>query len=142
MTLVADTSAVFALLDQADSHHAALHRLFTETGDRWVLPWAILPEVDYLAANRLQQGARLHFLDALVSGELQIEWGASVDLRRANQIDRRYSELGLGLVDSTVVAIAERLRAAAIVTLDLRHFGAVEVRGHPKLFPRDYLPGA
>jgi hypothetical protein len=35
------------------------------------------------------------------------------------------------------MAMAERLRAAAIATLDVRHFGAVSLRGHPKLVPRD-----
>jgi hypothetical protein len=45
--------------------------------------------------------------------------------------------LGLGLVDAVVIAIAERVRAEAIATLDLRHFGAVKIAGSPRLFPRD-----
>jgi hypothetical protein len=40
-------------------------------------------------------------------------------------------------VDAVVIAIAERLRPAAIATLDLRHFAAVAIGGTPKLFPRD-----
>jgi len=35
------------------------------------------------------------------------------------------------------MAVAEGVRATAIVTLDLRHFGAVELKGAPKLYPRD-----
>jgi len=31
----------------------------------------------------------------------------------------------------------ERLDARAIVTLDLRDFAAVELAGHPELWPRD-----
>ena len=49
----------------------------------------------------------------------------------------RYRSLGLGLVDTVVIATAERLRATAIATLDVRHFGAVPIRGQPKLWPRD-----
>ena len=45
--------------------------------------------------------------------------------------------LRLGLVDAVVMAIAERLRAEAIATLDLRHFGAVKIAGSPRLLPRD-----
>jgi len=45
--------------------------------------------------------------------------------------------LRLGLVDGVVISVAERLRARAIVTLDVRHFGAVAIRGRPKLLPRD-----
>ncbi len=45
--------------------------------------------------------------------------------------------LGLGLVDGVVIAVSERLRAQAIATLDLRHFGAVSIQGSPRLLPRD-----
>ena len=66
-----------------------------------VLPWAILPEVDYLVASEL--GSRAH------------------------AIGRKYRALNLGFVDAVVIATAERLRADAIATLDLRHFGAVKI---------------
>ncbi|MGH9917869.1 MAG: type II toxin-antitoxin system VapC family toxin, partial [Nitrososphaerales archaeon] len=36
-----------------------------------------------------------------------------------------YADLGLGTVDATVVAIAERLAVAQIATLDRRHFTVV-----------------
>ena len=42
-----------------------------------------------------------------------------------------------GLVDGAVIAVAERLGAEAIATLDLRHFGAVAIRGRPRVLPRD-----
>ncbi len=40
------------------------------------------------------------------------------------------------VVDAVVMAVAERLKARAIATLDLRHFGAVSIQGNPKLLPR------
>jgi hypothetical protein len=40
-----------------------------------------------------------------------------------------------------VMAVAERRRAAAIATLDLRHFGAVTLRSRPHLLPRDIAEG-
>ncbi|MCI0400639.1 MAG: PIN domain-containing protein, partial [Gammaproteobacteria bacterium] len=58
-------------------------------------------------------------------------------LERARDLNHRYRSLRLGLVDAVVIAIAERLKAEAILTLDLRHFGAVDIRGRPKLLPRD-----
>ncbi|MGH7676164.1 MAG: hypothetical protein ACREMV_12915 [Gemmatimonadales bacterium] len=45
--------------------------------------------------------------------------------------------MAVGLVDGVVISVAERLGAAAIATLDLRHFGAVAIEGKPKLVPRD-----
>ncbi|MGH7555488.1 MAG: hypothetical protein ACREMQ_21015 [Longimicrobiales bacterium] len=59
------------------------------------------------------------------------------DLARAREILERYRRLGMGLVDGVVMAVAERLRASAIATLDIRHFGAVRIAGSPKLLPRD-----
>jgi hypothetical protein len=49
----------------------------------------------------------------------------------------RYRNLELGLVAATVMAIAERRKADAIATLDLRHFGAVKLNQALLLLPRD-----
>jgi predicted nucleic acid-binding protein len=40
-------------------------------------------------------------------------------------------------VDAVVAAVAERLGATAIATVDLRDFGALRLAGAPKLYPRD-----
>ena len=45
--------------------------------------------------------------------------------------------LRIGLVDAVVMALAERLEVEAVATLDLRHFGAVAIKGAPRLLPRD-----
>jgi predicted nucleic acid-binding protein len=46
--IVADTGAIVALVDADDRHHAVLRRLFERDPDSWILPWATLPEIDYL----------------------------------------------------------------------------------------------
>jgi len=135
--IVADTGAILALLDADEQHHAELRQLFEAAGSDWVLPWAILPEVDYLAAKRLGGGVEQAFLADLAGGAFAVEWGREGDLTRANELARRHKDLKLGLVDAVVIAVAERLKAEAIVTLDVRHFGAVAIKGSPKLLPRD-----
>jgi len=135
--IVADTGAVVALLDADDRHHAALRRLFEERPSRWLLPWAILPEVDYIAHTQLGERVARAFLTDLASGAFTVDWGCDADLDRAREIDARYAALELGLVDAAVVAVAERRKADAIATLDLRHFGALRIRGTPRLLPRD-----
>ncbi len=77
------------------------------------------------------------FCADLEEGCFAIEWGGSADLRRAFQLDRAYRGLSLGLVDGVVMAMAERLEARAIATLDLRDFGPVILKGHPEIWPRD-----
>ena len=138
--IVADTGAIVALLDKSDRHHRALIERYREDSGRWVLPWAILPEVDYLVGSYLGSRAEEAFLSDLADGAFQVEWGRDADLARAHALARQYRDLEMGLVDGVVIAIAERLRAEAIVTLDLRHFGAVSIKGSPALWPRDLRP--
>jgi len=49
------------------------------------------------------------------------------------EIDRRYADLGLGLVDGSIVALAEELAVVRLATRDLRHFGAVKLRSGRRL---------
>lgn len=135
--IVADTSAVLALLDRSARHHASLRRVFERHAEEWVLPWAILPELDYMAARVLGSAVARALRADLAEGRLQVEWGDPSDLARARELDRTHPDLSLGLVDGVVMAVAERLDARAIATLDLRDLGAVTLSGRPELWPRD-----
>ena len=135
--IVADTGAILALIDAGDRHHRALREIYVDNPDAWVLPWAILPEVDYLVASQLGAKARIAFMKDVAESAFVVEWGQDADLAQATHICRRYRSLGLGLVDGVVLAVAARLGAEAIATLDLRHFGAVTIAGDPGLLPRD-----
>jgi predicted nucleic acid-binding protein len=44
------------------------------------------------------------------------------------EVDRRYADLGLGLVDASLVALAESLDVRRRATRDVRHFTAVRLR--------------
>ena len=135
--IVADTGALIALLDADDRHHRALRALFEADPDAWVLPWAILPEVDYLAGTHLGSRVQEAFQADLAAELFRVEWGSVEDLGRSNALSRRHRALRLGLVDAVVIVTAERLQADTIATLDLRHFAAVPIRGNPRLVPRD-----
>jgi predicted nucleic acid-binding protein len=135
--ILADTGAVIALIDADDHHHRPLRALFESDPDAWILPWAILPEVDYLLSTHVGLKAQDAFLADLARGTFAVEWGIDQDLANAHRIATRHKDLKIGLVDAVVIAMAERLRPAAIATLDLRHFAAVPIRGNPKLLPRD-----
>ena len=135
--IVADTGAIVALIGADDRHHAKLRRLYEADPDSWVLPWAILPEVDYLASSHIGTRAQEAFFEDLTSGAFFVAWGDDDELKRAQRLCTRYSSLKLGLVDAVVMTLAERSKAEAIATLDLRHFAAVSIRGAPRLYPRD-----
>ena len=135
--IVADTGAVLALIDADDHHHDTLTAVLREDPASWVLPWAVLPGVYYLLGAHVGPRAQHAFLADLGRGEWIVDWGGEADFRRAAEIAARYRALRLGLVDTAVIAAAERLRATAIATLDVRHFAAVSIRGRPRLIPRD-----
>jgi predicted nucleic acid-binding protein len=128
---------MLALIDADDRHHGAVRTVYEADPETWVLPWAILPEVDYLLMAHVSQRAQEAFLADLASGLYEVEWGDEGDLARARELCTRYRILRLGLVDGVVAAVAERLGAEAIATLDVRHFGAIAIRGRPRLLPRD-----
>ncbi len=50
-----------------------------------------------------------------------------VDVIRALELDARFKDLNLGLVDGSVAAIAERRRVYRVLTTDRRDFGAIRV---------------
>ena len=135
--IVVDTGALIALIDADDRYHHDMVALFDEAGGDWVLPWSILPEVDYLLLQHVGTRAAAAFVRDLEDGAYLVEWGEDRDFLRASELCERYATLKLGLVDATVIAVAERLRAPAIATVDLRDFGAIKIAGNPRLLPRD-----
>lgn len=135
--IVADTGAIVALIDADDRHHARLRVVYEAQPGGWILPWAILPEVDYLLLHHVGADAERVFVRDVAEGRWVVEWGDEVDVTRAADLCDRYRALRLGVVDGVVMSVAERLGADAIATLDERHFGAVELSRRVRLLPRD-----
>jgi hypothetical protein len=134
--IVADTGGMLALLDRSDRHHRVVSLLFDSDPD-WILPWAILPEVDYLAANRLGDHVALAFAADVREGLYTVDGNVARDLPRAGELLAQYADLRLGLVDAVVMAQAERHQATVIVTTDERHFRAARlaIDPAPRLVP-------
>jgi predicted nucleic acid-binding protein len=76
----------------------------------------------------LGPAALASFLESLSSSSIQLVEPDRDDYRRAAQLIRQYSDAPLDLVDSLLVAIAERLQITTILTLDRRHFHLVRPR--------------
>ena len=129
MAILADTGFLFALLDRDDDHHEEAAELLKSGRESVIVPAVVLPEVCYLAHKYLGAAVEASFLDGLLRGELALEWGQTEDLRRAVGILR--SRPDFGMVDATVMAVAERLRIRRIATFDRRHFGGFK----PALWP-------
>ncbi len=49
------------------------------------------------------------------------------DIVRALELDAKFRELGIGLVDGMVAAVAERRRILRVLTTDRRDFGVLRI---------------
>ena len=127
MTVVADTGAIYALIDRSDAWHDRVDAWWRRSDREIVLPVTILPEVAYLLWTRIGPAAEAAFARALADGELAVE-PLEDDLPRIADIVHAYRDLPLGFVDASVVAAAERLETREILTTDRKHFGVVRPR--------------
>lgn len=137
MTVVADTGPLYALVDSDDAWHERVVAWWRSNREPIVVPVCVLPEVCYLLHTRISQEAEAAFVRTVARGELTIEPLEPEDIARVDTLVRKYADLGLGFVDATVIAAAERLDARDVLTTDRRHFNAVKPRhaGSLRLFP-------
>jgi predicted nucleic acid-binding protein len=66
--IVADTSAMIALVDADDRFHDKVRGLFEADPASWVVPWATLPEIDYLLGTHVGRKAQDAFMADLAEG--------------------------------------------------------------------------
>ena len=90
-----------------------------------IVPMLVLPELDDWCSRRLPPEAWLAFVDDVIGGAYRVELPTIADLERARDLQARYRDLSLGVVDASVVALAERLGESRIAILDHRHFATV-----------------
>jgi len=125
VALICDTGPLLAALDAADPDHERCARLLTDADEDLVVPALVLAELDYWCGRRLPPEAWLIFLDDVLAGVYRVESPTRIDLARCRELQARYADLSLGVVDASVVALAERLNEPKVATLDQRHFRAV-----------------
>jgi len=112
MPVLLDTGFVYAVLNRTEKYHAASVEVARQTRDTMLLPTPVIVEVAYLLLRDVGPIAVAEFLESL----------ASTDMQRAAVVLRKYNDAHIDLVDSLIVAIAERLNIRLILTLDQRHF--------------------
>ncbi len=88
----------------------------------------VIAETAYLLTRELGPGAEPALYDAILEGSLTVEPVNSADWRRIRDLVDAYVDMPLGGTDASLVAIAERLGASRIATLDRAHFSVVRPR--------------
>lgn len=126
MPLLCDTGILYAVADRDDAWHQRAAAFFENERQVLLAPVTVLPEVAYLLRTRLGHAAEKAFADSLAAGELAVENLSLRDLARTAELVSDHPFLGL--VDASIVAIAERLKLDALVTTDRRDFSRVRPR--------------
>lgn len=132
--IVLDTSFLFALLHHPEGRHEEATRWYAVTSSRlFTTTPLVLAELDYLLHARAAPAAWAAFHDEILAGSLGVEWWPDLEKQAADVADR-YADIGLGLVDASLVALAGGLETNRIATFDERHFRQVEPLGSAAAF--------
>lgn len=131
MPAIVDTSALVALVQARDPWHAAVASAIAAERGSLTVPVPVIVEAAQIIGRRLGATAESAWLRALVAGPWAIESSTVPDLERAAHLIDQYQEADIGLVDATVVAMAERLGSVRLYTLDRRDFGIIRPRHVP-----------
>jgi predicted nucleic acid-binding protein len=127
LAVVVDTGPLFAAALKRDQAHELAASLIGYGGRDLLIPDPVVVEVDgFLRKRDAHEGAR-RFLDALVAGVwVRVPLPPTL-FAQAVAIDAHYADVGLGLVDASVMAVAAST-GSAILTFDFRHFRAAPPR--------------
>ena len=129
MTLLIDAAPIVALADQDEPHRDSILATLSDEAGELVMPAPTTAEVDYLLGQRFGQAARRAFLRDLAYGRFNVACLERNDYQTIIDLDARYADLGLGLADWALVALAERYRTTRILSFDERHFRSVTPLG-------------
>lgn len=122
--IVVDTGVLFAAADRSDAHHDRCSEFFDDTRETLLVPTPVVIETAWLIGSRLGVDAQATFLST-GSSEIDRVDLTDADWRRVAELVASSRDLDLGVVDAAVVAVAERMTATTIVTVNPRDFRVV-----------------
>jgi len=123
--IICDTGALLDYLVEEAPDHAAFRTAIDRARARYV-PALVLAELDYFLRD--ERDAMRTFMSDLARGAFTYAPPDAAQLARAMDIDEQFNDLELGLVDASIVALAEELSLRRVATKDVRDLGAVRLR--------------
>lgn len=129
MIAVVDSGPLYAVTDTNDDDHLRSLAVLQRRDLQLVIPALVVAEVAYMVGRRLGPRSEARFLRGLA--QLDVEAPGAEDWPRIADLVEQYEGFPLGGTDASVVALAERLATDHVITLDRRHFAAVQPRHCP-----------
>ncbi|HUY61825.1 MAG TPA: PIN domain-containing protein, partial [Candidatus Dormibacteraeota bacterium] len=106
--LIVDAGPLYAAAARRDKNHWRSVQLLTSAERPLLVPALVVTEVCYLLSDRIGPHAELAFARSVADGGLIVEPVLDADWERVAELTERYLDLPLGVVDASVVALAER----------------------------------
>ncbi len=125
MTLVIDTGPLVALADASEPRREPILAALRGEPGSLVLPAPATAEVDYLLGRRFGDAARRAFVADLAAGRFTVACLERGDYATVQDLEARYADLELGLVDCALIVLAQRHQTTRILSFDERHLRAV-----------------
>lgn len=123
---VVDASVLVAAVDNRDPNYEACLASLARGDLRLVVPALCIAEASYLVERDLGSRIEEGFLRGL--RRFDVRAPEPEDWERIADLVRQYADFPLGGTDASVAALAERVSAEIVLTLDHRHFGAMRPR--------------
>jgi predicted nucleic acid-binding protein len=127
--IVADTGGLLRALARTPTGRPSFpeyERILTSAA-AVIVPGLVLTEVDYFLRTERKAMRRLiaEIFDPATRYEYELP--LPTDITRALELDAKFEDLDLGLVDGMVAAVAERRQVYRVLTSDRRDFTAIRV---------------
>lgn len=127
--IIVDTSGLLSAIDASQHLHREAAAALRAAQPPWVLSPFVLAELGYLLATRVGVEAERALLSEVGRGVYQMESFTPDDVEAAERVIGRHRNLGIGLVDASLVVLASRYGVRDLLTLDERHFRAMRGPG-------------
>jgi uncharacterized protein len=124
--IVLDTSGLLAALDPDQRHHELASRVLQSDPGPFLLSPFILAELDYLLLTKVGARAERALLDEVAGGAYDLVPFDAGHVAEAVAMIGRDEALRIGLADASVAIVAARARTTRLLTLDERHFRAMQ----------------
>jgi len=129
IALIADTGGLLRALARKPNGSASFpdYESALTSARVVIVPALVLAEVDYFLRD--ERAAMRKLIAEIFDPGTRYEYELPLpsDIVRALEIDAKFKERSLGLVDGTVAALAERRKVYRVLTTDRRDFSAIRI---------------
>jgi predicted nucleic acid-binding protein len=126
--IVVDSGPLLAIATPTDRYHDVCSNALASAHEPLVVSPFVIVEVAHLLNVKAGPTATAAFVRSLADGSLVVPELVAEDFERSASLIETYASLNIGLVDASVIALAERLDIKTVMTVDRRHFTVVRPR--------------